>query len=431
MRTSIFALSLVLLLPASAAETAPSLPTATWVFLNSGPGRNKLKEMDEAAVKQMQTAHVGNFGTLFEQGKLFIAGPLGGNGSIRGIVVLNSTTSEEVKTFFKADPLVQNEMLQLEQHPWLIDVMSFGTPKVPFQMEQHTLCIVKKGPNWEFVKQELGPNAFVNFFPRLKARYLSGESLISGAFHDSSEKLGVLLFASTNQTEIQDELERSPAVKKGTVQVEVHPQFLGAGLFKKPEDLPPNPGNRIQLFDGKTSNGWEGDMHSIAAWRIENGAFIGGSLTETVSHNDFICTTQRFKNFDLRLKLKVTGTGFVNGGVQFRSERLKEPEFEMTGYQADMGEGWWGCLYDESRRNKVLARPYAAITRRILRQNDWNDYIIRCEDNHIRIWLNDVLTVDYKETEESIARSGLIGLQIHGGGKAEASYKDISIEELP
>jgi uncharacterized protein YciI len=261
--------------------------------------------MDEAAVKQMQTAHVGNFGTLFEQGKLFIAGPLGGNGSIRGIVVLNSTTSEEVKTFFKADPLVQNEMLQLEQHPWLIDVMSFGTPKVPFQMEQHTLCIVKKGPNWEFVKQELGPNAFVNFFPRLKARYLSGESLISGAFHDSSEKLGVLLFASTNQTEIQDELERSPAVKKGTVQVEVHPQFLGAGLFKKPEDLPPNPGNRIQLFDGKTSNGWEGDMHSIAAWRIENGAFIGGSLTETVSHNDFICTTQRFKNFDLRLKLKV------------------------------------------------------------------------------------------------------------------------------
>jgi len=25
----------------------------------------------------------------------------------------------------------------------------------------------------------------------------------------------------------------------------------------------------------------------------------------------------------------------------------------------------------------------------------------------------------------------LIGLQIHGGGKAEASYRDITIEELP
>ena len=27
---------------------------------------------------------------------------------------------------------------------------------------------------------------------------------------------------------------------------------------------------------------------------------------------------------------------------------------EMSGYQADIGEGYWGCLYDESRRNKVL-----------------------------------------------------------------------------
>src|SRR5262245_61061711 len=98
MRNSIFALSLALVLPASAAEPAPSLPTATWVVLHSGPARNKLKEMDEAAVKQMQAAHVGNFGTLFEQGKLFIAGPVGGNGSIRGTVVLNTTTSEEVKT---------------------------------------------------------------------------------------------------------------------------------------------------------------------------------------------------------------------------------------------------------------------------------------------------------------------------------------------
>jgi hypothetical protein len=429
MRSSILALSLALLLPAPAAETEGSLPTATWVFLNSGPGRNKIKEMDEAAVKQMQAAHVGNFGTLFDEGKLFIAGPLGDNGSIRGIAVLNSTTSDEVKTFFKPDPLVQNEILQLEQHPWVVDVMSFGTPKVPFQMEQHTLCIVKKGPNWEYSKQEPGADALVNFFPRLKAKYRSGESLISGAFHDSSDKLGVLLFASTNQAEIQSELGRAAAVKKGMVELEFHPQFLGAGLFKKAEDSPPKPGKRIQLFDGRTSNGWQGDMQRT--WRIENGAFVGGSLTETVPHNDFICTTQRFKNFDLRLKLKITGTGFVNGGVQFRSERLKNPAFEMTGYQADMGEGWWGCLYDESRRNKVLARPYGAITRRMVRQNDWNDYIIRCEDNHIRLWLNGILTVDYKETDESIARSGLIGLQVHGGGKVQASYKDISIQELP
>jgi hypothetical protein len=44
--------------------------------------------------------------------------------------------------------------------------------------------------------------------------------------------------------------------------------------------------------------------------------------------------------------------------------------------------------------------------------------------------LSGILTVDYTENEKEIPMSGLIGLQIHGGGKAQASYKDITIEDL-
>jgi hypothetical protein len=102
----------------------------------------------------------------------------------------------------------------------------------------------------------------------------------------------------------------------------------------------------------------------------------------------------------------------------------------MVGYQADMGEGYWASLYDESRRRKTLAHTHAAVLKHILRTNDWNDYVIRCEDSHIRLWLNGVLTVDYTEDEKDIPMSGRIGIQIHGGGKAEASYKDITIGEL-
>jgi hypothetical protein len=39
--------------------------------------------------------------------------------------------------------------------------------------------------------------------------------------------------------------------------------------------------------------------------------------------------------------------------------------------------------------------------------------------------------VDYTEEDPSVPASGLIGLQIHGGGKALVSYRDITIEELP
>lgn len=190
------------------------------------------------------------------------------------------------------------------------------------------------------------------------------------------------------------------------------------------------PGNAVPLFDGRTFTGWEGDTRKI--WRIEEGALVGGSLTETVPRNDFLCTTRSFGNFILRLKYKLAGTeGFINGGVQFRSQRLADPAHEMIGYQADIGAKYWGSLYDESRRNKVLAAPDQNDVLRIVKLNDWNDYEIRAEGRRIQLFLNGRQTVDYTEPDETLPQSGLIGLQVHGGGKAEVWYKDITIEELP
>lgn len=185
----------------------------------------------------------------------------------------------------------------------------------------------------------------------------------------------------------------------------------------------------IRLFDGKSFKGWEGD--TIKTWRIENGAIVGGSLVTKVPNNEFLCTIRSYANFDLKLKFKLAGTeGFINTGVQFRSKRLTDPAYEMIGYQADLGEKYWASLYDESRRNKTLIAPEESLVKKILKPGDWNDYEVRAENRRIRIYLNGQQTVDYTEPDESIPQSGLIGLQIHGGGKAEVAYKDIFIQEL-
>ncbi len=203
---------------------------------------------------------------------------------------------------------------------------------------------------------------------------------------------------------------------------------IGSLLFSCASRHTKNP-TTINLFDGKTFNGWQGD--TIHTWRIKNGALVGGSLTETVPHNNFIATLQTFKNFDLQLQFKLTGSGFVNAGVQVRSQRLANPDYEMAGYQADLGEGYWGSLYDESRRNKTLAQPDSVTVNKILRANDWNDYRIRCNGRKIQIWLNNTPTVDYAEKDETIVQSGLIALQIHGGGKAEVVYRNLQLTRLP
>jgi len=186
----------------------------------------------------------------------------------------------------------------------------------------------------------------------------------------------------------------------------------------------------VKIFDGRTFKGWEGDTNQT--WRIEEGAIVGGSLKEKVPHNEFIRTRQSYTNFVLRVQFKLVGTiGFVNGGVQVRSKPVKNPPYELSGYQADMGEGWWGALYDESRRNKVLVKPEADAVKKALKPNEWNNYEIRCEGKRIRTSINGVPMIDYSEPDDSIEQFGIIGLQVHGGGQTEAWYKNITIEELP
>lgn len=186
----------------------------------------------------------------------------------------------------------------------------------------------------------------------------------------------------------------------------------------------------LPIFDGKTFNGWEGD--TVSTWRIEDGAIVGGSLKETVPHNDFLCSRRSYSNFKLSVKFRLLGTeGFINSGVQFHSQRLTDPPYEMKGYQADLGDGYWASLYDESRRNKTLTPLDSALTAKLLKPQAWNDYKVWSDHGHIRIFLNGHQTADYTETDKSIPQSGIIGLQIHGGGKAEVWYKDILMEELP
>lgn len=185
------------------------------------------------------------------------------------------------------------------------------------------------------------------------------------------------------------------------------------------------------LFDGRTLTGWEGDLKW---WTVRDGVIAGGSTTEKIPRNFFLATTRSFQNFDLRLKIKLTGDpkgGLINSGVQIRSLRVPTST-EMSGYQVDAGARYWGTLYDESRRNKGIAvSANAAAVLAAVKPDDWNDYRILTEGPRIRSWINGVAALDYTEATPDIAQDGHIGLQIHSGGIALVQVKDISIEELP
>ncbi len=180
------------------------------------------------------------------------------------------------------------------------------------------------------------------------------------------------------------------------------------------------------LFDGKTFAGWDGDLK---IFRIEDGAIVGGNLKEKVARNEFLTHKTEFADFELRLKFKLLGGDKANAGIQVRSRRIPN-HHEMIGYQADLGQNYWGALYDESRRKKVLAGPKIEDVLKVLKKDEWNDYVIRCEGKRIQLWINGLQTVDYTEPDAAIELKGRIGLQIHGGPPSEAWYKEIRIREL-
>ena len=179
------------------------------------------------------------------------------------------------------------------------------------------------------------------------------------------------------------------------------------------------------LFDGKTAEGWNGDM---SVFRIEQNSVVGGQLKEKIPHNYFLAHEKTFSDFELRLQFKLIGDK-TNAGVQIRSKRIPD-HHEMIGYQADLGQNYWGALYDESRRRKILAAPEADELAKVLKKDDWNDYRIRCEGPRIQLWVNDLQTVDYTEEDKDIPLTGKIAVQIHGGPPGEAWYRNVRIKPL-
>jgi hypothetical protein len=188
----------------------------------------------------------------------------------------------------------------------------------------------------------------------------------------------------------------------------------------------------VPLFDGESFAGWEGDPE---LFRVEDGAVVGGTLSEEIPRNEFLCTTTEYGDFELRLQAR-TSREDANGGIQFRSRRTPN-ESEVVGYQADIGllggeppQNIWGALYDEARRRELLAVPDQDELARVFRPGDWNDYVIRAQGTRIQIWINGYQTVDYTETDPDIELTGIIGLQVHAGAPAEIRYRSIEIKPL-
>jgi putative heme-binding domain-containing protein len=175
--------------------------------------------------------------------------------------------------------------------------------------------------------------------------------------------------------------------------------------------------NAKELFNGKDLTGWDGDPK---LWSVDNDEIVGKS--PGIRRNEFLKSQMVAGDFRFSVKVRLTPNK-ENSGVQFRSEAL--PQGEVRGPQADVGEGWWGKLYEENGRGILSDRSGEDYVHR----EEWNDYEIVAQGSHVKTSINGHACVDVDDPK--IARRGFFAFQIHSGGPMEVRFKDLKLEVLP
>ena len=100
-----------------------------FVMLIKGPNRNQ----DSVTTANLQKGHLDNIGSLYNRGKLKVAGPFGDGGNWSGIFIFDCDTKEEVEALLKQDPAIAAGRLSYDLRPWYTSPIGSFVPGKPKQ----------------------------------------------------------------------------------------------------------------------------------------------------------------------------------------------------------------------------------------------------------------------------------------------------------
>jgi choline-sulfatase len=200
----------------------------------------------------------------------------------------------------------------------------------------------------------------------------------------------------------------------------------------------------VRVFDGKTLRNWTGDTKH---WSVKDGA-LTGTTDGTLKSNRFITwKNSTIRNFDLRVKVKVTAGG--NSGIQYRGTSRPDLGLDIvTGYQCDVvanNSKYNGMLYEE-RGRRILShtgerviidadgQPWVTgmIPVKEFAADQWHDFRVLVRGNQHQHWIDGHMTADLIDLDaKGRALEGVLAVQVHVGPAMTIQYKNFIIKHLP
>jgi hypothetical protein len=204
-------------------------------------------------------------------------------------------------------------------------------------------------------------------------------------------------------------------------------EVKGKGKKKDGAKAKENAAKFVSLFDGKSLNGWKANEENPSSFTIEDGAIkVNGERGHLFYAGDV--NGGKFKNFVL--KAKVMTRKNANAGIYFHTEYQKAG-WPDKGYEVQVNN-----THSDWRKTGSL---YAVNdVKEAQKDDEWMDYTIRVQGNHVTIRINGKKVVDYTQPEkpEHLASTpgrligeGTFAIQAHDPGST-AFFKDIQVRVL-
>lgn len=221
-------------------------------------------------------------------------------------------------------------------------------------------------------------------------------------------------------------------------------------------------GDFVSIFDGKTLNGWEGDL---TYWSVVNGVLVGEITPETLLEaNTFIIWKGgEPADFELKIDYKISEAG--NSGINYRSDRVDEVPFGLRGYQADIdGQNrYTGQNYEERKRTTLAYRGQRtrissqesaevqdnvernawkglnvinelgdrAELANLIKKEDWNSMHLIIKGNVLQHYVNGTLMSEViDEDNKNRKMFGMMGFQVHVGPPMKVEIKNVMLKNL-
>ncbi len=206
-------------------------------ILRRGAKWEPTTDANKDALAKLQAGHMANIQKMAALGKLVAAGPMAGDGEIRGIFICQAGSIAAAQALATDDPMIQAGRLKLDWYHWNAPkgigekmLAEYKTnPAMKMTMTKYYLTLLIADPKAD---QAAAQKMMLPHLWHIR-RSLDDKTFVSaGPFDGKSEIRGLFIINAASSKEAQVVAQRDPMVKAGLLKTEIHTWWVAKEVWQ-------------------------------------------------------------------------------------------------------------------------------------------------------------------------------------------------------